>query len=127
MIDAAGTSQESHSYSLLDLRPPFGMSYYRLKQVDLDGSTWYSDMEAVWFDAPRDVELWPQPNDGRFTIRGRTTDSLHLVDAMGRAIPILVRPGNADNTLEIELVRPSPGLYVIRIEDGSKAIPLIVQ
>ena len=126
-IHAAGTSQVSHSYSMLDPSPPFGMCYYRLNEVDLDGTSSYSEIEAVWFDAPRYAMLWPQPNDGHFTLYANSSDTPRIFDAMGREVPIIVRPGTLDNTIDVELVNRVPGWYVVRMEHPSNTVPLIVR
>lgn len=47
VVEAAGNSEDKISYETLDHDPYEGVSYYRLKQVDLDGSFVYTHLELV--------------------------------------------------------------------------------
>jgi len=46
-VDGAGTTTSLVNYELNDLNPHQGVSYYRLKQIDFDGSFSYSPVRAV--------------------------------------------------------------------------------
>lgn len=47
IIDGAGTSTTIRQYQFKDLQPGTGLSYYRLKQTDFNGSFAYSDIIAL--------------------------------------------------------------------------------
>ncbi len=61
-----GHSTHNLSYTALDTQPMKGMSYYRLKQTDFDGSYEYSDWVGVLYEKMADVSLnlYPNPNRG---------------------------------------------------------------
>lgn len=46
-VRGAGSTNETTEYGCTDYFPPSGISYYRLKQVDYDGTSSYSDVIAV--------------------------------------------------------------------------------
>ncbi len=46
-VAAAGTSTVARTYQFLDAAAPAGLSYYRLRQVDLDGTVAYSPVVAL--------------------------------------------------------------------------------
>lgn len=46
-LTAAGTSTAAHSYQYLDAAAPAGPSYYRLRQVDFDGTSAYSPVVVL--------------------------------------------------------------------------------
>ncbi|MBK9288316.1 MAG: hypothetical protein IPN38_11695 [Flavobacteriales bacterium] len=46
-VDGAGNSQQSIRYTWLDTEPLPGLSYYRLRQTDFDGTSTLSAVEAV--------------------------------------------------------------------------------
>jgi len=48
-VTGFGTSSEVHTYSFIDQNPLLGTSYYRLKQIDFDGSFEYSNIVEVDF------------------------------------------------------------------------------
>ncbi|AMR28385.1 hypothetical protein A0257_15665 [Hymenobacter psoromatis] len=62
-VAAQGTTTSRHDYATLDALPLAGLSYYRLRQVDTDGTEDYSPVVAVRFDgAPATPTLVAYPN-----------------------------------------------------------------
>lgn len=62
-IDGAGTSTALLSYQLLDNNPLLGLGYYRLKQVDFDGTSTFSLVRVVNNEVPfEDVSILVYPN-----------------------------------------------------------------
>ncbi|MBL4736080.1 MAG: T9SS type A sorting domain-containing protein [Flavobacteriales bacterium] len=63
-VPGAGTSNQTLYYSDIDLEPYGGLSYYRLKQTDYDGSFQYSELVAVIVPEGQgeDVLFSVQPN-----------------------------------------------------------------
>jgi len=51
LVQGAGNSSQPRSYSFLDEHPQAGRNYYRLKQVDYDGTEAYSKMVVVQFNS----------------------------------------------------------------------------
>lgn len=45
-----GTSTVYNDYQFIYDEPLLGLNYFRLKQVDIDGSITYSDIKSVYFD-----------------------------------------------------------------------------
>jgi hypothetical protein len=63
-VNGNGTSSEVHNYSFADESPAAGKSYYRLKQIDFDGSFEYSNAVEVDFNLPIEFSLeqnYPNP------------------------------------------------------------------
>lgn len=63
ITDGAGNSNSTITYFEVDFSPWAGVSYYRLKQVDFDGTFSYSPLVAIDFngiDGPG-IELFPNP------------------------------------------------------------------
>jgi hypothetical protein len=63
-IRGAGDSYATLHYNAKDLQPYNGTSYYRLKQVDYDGQSTYSKLEAVSFMRTEQFNftLYPNPS-----------------------------------------------------------------
>ncbi|GAB4408166.1 MAG: hypothetical protein OHK0039_11030 [Bacteroidia bacterium] len=59
-LTAAGNSTELQSYRTTDHDPYRGRSYYRLRQVDIDGAFSYSQIEIVDIEG-REVRIFPNP------------------------------------------------------------------
>ena len=49
VVSGAGTTTEKIDYSVIDTRPIYGVSYYRLKEVDYHGEIYYSPLQSVKF------------------------------------------------------------------------------
>lgn len=66
---AAGTSNKVLKYSSLDENPINGISYYRLKQFDKDGTFNYSNIISVNVVKEKNIKfvIYPNPNKGEFT------------------------------------------------------------
>jgi hypothetical protein len=69
-VKAAGNSSSVKEYSLTDNTPLEGMSYYRLKQTDLNGQFTYSNMVKVNINANREeMIIYPNPAADKFNIQ----------------------------------------------------------
>ena len=85
----AGTSSSGHQYHAIDSFPASGLNYYRLKQVNFDGSFDYSEILTETMQLSVSVSLFPNPvNDNRAQLRFTAPDkcnvSLEIRDYSGR-------------------------------------------
>ncbi len=70
-VPAAGNAVSVRHYSAVDPSPQTGVNYYRLKQVDQDGTFTYSSVIAVTMHAPQeDIAVYPLP--------ARPGEALHI-------------------------------------------------
>ncbi len=62
-VNAQGTSSFSQTYEALDSNPLSGVSYYRLRSVDLDGSEQFSDWKAIELEQTNieNIRVYPNP------------------------------------------------------------------
>lgn len=128
-VAAAGSSAAPRSYNLLDATLPTGatMLYYRLRQIDQDGTFTYSPVRVVTLDkaAPTRLTLAPNPTTGTATLRGAAALApVQVYDAVGR----LVLTATADATGTARLVLPTgqpQGVYVVRT--GAQATRLVLE
>lgn len=59
--DAAGYSSDKREYAVTDNNPFVGRTYYRLKQVDFDGTFEYFNMRAIETAGARGLVSFPSP------------------------------------------------------------------
>ncbi len=88
-VDGAGDSQTLQRYALPDANATRGTSYYKLKQVDLEGTATWSPVIAVEGMADqRSMLAYPNPASDRIMLAGMPDDVTHvdLLDAAGRAV-----------------------------------------
>lgn len=68
-VDGQGTKRTRTDYLQLDATPYLGISYYRLKQVDYDGKSTYSNTEQVDFQNAIKLTVSPNPSNGSNTVK----------------------------------------------------------
>lgn len=83
-----GTNQESHftNYQFFDDDPFPGVSYYRIKQSDFDGTSDFSDIIAVVFQNTSSFEVFPNPVIDEITIFGVQDGWIRMVDSTGKIL-----------------------------------------
>ncbi|WP_331061324.1 T9SS type A sorting domain-containing protein [Hymenobacter sp.] len=127
-VAAAGYSSASRTYELLDARLPTGavLLYYRLRQVDQDGTASYSPVRTVALTGKSGLALYPNPTRLRVaTLAGAVHGTTVTVfDALGR--PVATAPANAAGTAALVLPQgATAGVYVVRA--GTTALRLAVE
>jgi hypothetical protein len=127
-VAAQGTTAASHTYAYLDARLPAGTTtlYYRLRQVDLDGTFSYSPVRSVRLaEASAGLSVFPNPSRGAATLTGATVQvPVQVFDAVGRAVYTTTTA--ADGTARLDLPAGLPGgVYIVRA--GSQATRLTVE
>ncbi len=89
-IAGHGNSQVRQDYRLTDTSPLDGINYYRLAQIDYDGSMTYSDIRSVRFDkAASSLQLFPNPVQQQLNVRVESSPQdriWQLLDASGRLV-----------------------------------------
>ncbi len=127
-VAGAGTSTLAHSYQLVDpaiLNYGTHLVYYRLRQVDQDGTAAYSPVRTVAVARPAGLALFPNPTHNAATLTGaRPGAPVVVLDAVGRTVATFV--ANASGTAALTLPHPlASGVYVVRT--GSSALRLTVE
>lgn len=116
----AGTSHHTQYYTDLDESPLPGVSYYRLQQVDHDGSTAWSEVVAVRREWPtRGLSIFPNPStDGRYMVVTPDEDLvvLDVYDGSGRLVEQHSGPGG---TVVLDFTAQPSGAYVVRCVTAS--------
>jgi rhamnogalacturonan endolyase len=115
-LPAAGTSTAPRAYTLTDAKLPGGVStlYYRLRQVDKDGTFSYSPVRSVFLKGAAGMALFPNPATTSTTLTGALPGAeITLFDALGRTVSSAV--GSATGTAILTLPQGLPsGIYVVR-------------
>jgi hypothetical protein len=123
----AGTSKIPHSYSMIDQSPYEGVSYYRLKQTDFDGTSTYSDTKYMFIeDTKKQLSIFPNPNEGNeikiaFGNRKFNLSHIAVINQQGRIIETSYSSSNDLQEYSIELKQKlSPGLYMVKVHYNGK-------
>ncbi|WP_152981476.1 beta strand repeat-containing protein [Hymenobacter sp. AT01-02] len=74
--EGKGTTNTATSYNAIDTKPLAGTSYYRLKQIDVDGTTHYTAPVAVTNINGVEAVMYPNPVENVLTIQlGASTEA----------------------------------------------------
>ncbi|MFH0893231.1 MAG: T9SS type A sorting domain-containing protein [Bacteroidota bacterium] len=121
-VQGAGNSNSFLEYSAIDKNPFNGTSYYRLKQVDFDGKTHYSNIVSVNFNNGNTaLEVFPNPATEQISIYfpGDEVKTFTLYDAAGKAI-ITSNPIVEENySMDISFL--PKGIYYLRMSSDSNS------
>lgn len=124
-LAAAGFSTSTILYAFVDKLPPFGsVLYYRLRQVDSDGSAEMLPTVALWHcgGSDRGLQVFPNPAGDVVQVSIPTvmeTHRLELADAAGRLIRLVsVAPAEGSSTVEFPLAGLAAGTYYLALRDG---------
>jgi hypothetical protein len=123
-IEGGGTSQTPRSYRYRDDAPLSGVSYYRLRQVDADGTAHYSPVQTVTRTAPAAIVAYPNPTAGQATIYWPATEAVAthwlLTNALGQPISwaALAVPGS----FTLDLSPYQAGTYYLTVLAGEQVL-----
>jgi hypothetical protein len=114
-VKGGGTTSGIVGYSYIDKMPGAGKNYYRLKQVDYDGASTYTEIRAVAFEISEAIVLYPNPTSGEMRLEGvqQEWSKVEIYDYLGRLVDDTELLGNG--TLDISEL--TPGMYQVRIKD----------
>lgn len=114
VVDLAGQghSQGLVHYEARDPRPLQGLSYYRLKQIDLDGSVTYSDVRSVERLEHTAVHVWPNPATSDLHVHAGEMVRVQVFNAMGQEV--LVAQQGTDHGAMLGIGHLPSGTYHLR-------------
>ena len=127
-VNGNGTSTEVHSYSFVDQNPIVGTSFYRLKQIDFDGTFDYSNIVEVVYGAVAEFALeqnYPNPFNPttkiKYSIKEKGNVELKIFDLLGSEIATLVNEDKTPGNYEVffDASNLSSGVYLYTIKSGT--------
>ena len=126
-VVGAGTSYSQLDYSLIDTSSiKSGIWYYRLKQVDFDKTTTYSEIEVLQFNSTNIqlTQLYPNPVSDRLFFNVASPDDrqveISINNIAGQKVfleTLDLTPGN--NSFTFDLSELTSGLYLFNLQGGT--------
>lgn len=125
-VKGNGTSSAMHQYSHTDLQPHTGVSFYRLKQVDIDGTPTWSVIRSVSIEGSISLSAWPNPVRDQLTVNASSVKDLRLYSQSGQQLSNSVQIQRiSNNKAIIDMRQLAPGTYFLKA--GTKTITIIKQ
>jgi hypothetical protein len=108
----SGNSQSMIVYQARDPRPLPGTSYYRLRQVDFDGTGTLSDVRAVEWKGEASMLVWPNPARSVVNVRTGEPVQVQVFNTMGQEVGVPQQRTDLGALLFVEQLPSGP--YFIR-------------
>ena len=123
-VKGNGTTLEPQQYSFVDENPQPGINYYRLRQVDFDGTEAFHKVVAVSFKTDRSLQtLYPTTATDQITFQSSNpadNDSrLSIIDINGRTVKEVIFPAG-ETERDINISDLASGMYFVRTVQGTQ-------
>ncbi|HEX9512308.1 MAG TPA: T9SS type A sorting domain-containing protein [Puia sp.] len=131
-IKSYGNSDVRQTYQYMDVHPFVGYTYYRLKQVDIDGHFTYSPIVTVMNNIGFTYTAFPNPAKDRFTIiiNAVREEDVHfdLIDISGKIVSAKeVHLVQGANTYDWDISRVAGGIFFLRPRDKTMPVLKIIK
>lgn len=122
-VEGAGTTTESQEYTFTHRTPSPGVNYYRLKQVDFDGSFSFSKTISIFFGNEKGnmpLSIFPNPIKDEIYLENKTEDILHveLFDMSGKHLYHIEINGSEKTNIPVGDLES--GVYFLKINNGQQ-------
>ncbi|RMD96280.1 MAG: T9SS C-terminal target domain-containing protein [Bacteroidetes bacterium] len=118
-----GTSTETHRYAFTHYTPSSGTNYYRLKQVDEDGTFSYSKIVSVRMQSAEHTVVYYNASaheiDVRFSEEQQEDALLLVFDLSGRQL-IDSKIAAGSTVARLTLPDVNPGMYIVQLRQRNK-------
>jgi len=127
-VKSNGTTSQVSRYNSIDKNPFYGMNYYRLRQVDLDGKEAFSEVLVAKFGIKSAVLLFPNPVLDDINIRLENEFEkevlIEIFDQSGRLIfsEIFEDVSKYMKLRTVEVNITNRGTYFMKIHTSSETI-----
>jgi subtilisin family serine protease len=132
-IEGKGTTTDMQDYSFTERNLAVGSYVYRLKQIDFDGTTSYSDEINVEVSVPLVYSLsqnYPNPFNPvtkiEFSLANQSSVTLRVFDILGQQVSVFSNPDmkSGYHSYSFDGAKISSGIYFYQLEaegiDGTK-------
>ncbi len=127
-VDGQGTTTQQQSYGYTDKTPDVGINYYRLKQIDFDGTFEYSNVVEIEVTTPTFFLLeqnYPNPFNPSTIISWQSPvgsrQALKIYDLLGNEVATLVDEYKPAGSYEVDFDASglSSGIYFYKLQAGN--------
>ncbi len=123
-VQGAGTTVETQYYTFSDLNPSTTLNYYRLKQVDIDGTFEYSSIVSINIeDKDFNTKVFPSPTSNVLNVEAnQKVNTVEIIDLTGRVIMSELYKNL--NSVQLNVAHLPTGTYFVSIK-SDEAVNLL--
>ncbi len=119
-------ASQVNKYNFVDKEPVTANTYYRIKEVDVDGKFTYSKIIRIDFSSLFAMQLFPNPATNKIQIQfsginGNQKANLSIQSISGSkvaSIPVII----SGEKIEIDISSLSAGIYIINLSSNEFVI-----
>jgi hypothetical protein len=115
-VSGYGNTTQPHSYTHLDCPVPASLLYYRLRQVDFDGSATFSPVVTVAAGPAPELVLFPNPAHETLLLTAPSATAYTVRNQLGQR---LLQGFLSDGTATLSLASLPAGLYHLELETST--------
>jgi hypothetical protein len=130
-VEGSGTTSETKTYSFTERNVAKGISFYRIRQVDFDGSFKYSNLVEVNVNVPTEFSLsqnYPNPFNPttviRYTIPTDGNVRLDIFNVNGELVKTLVNENKSVGEYQVSFNAAglASGVYIYKLSSAGKVL-----
>ncbi|MEN0004761.1 MAG: peptidoglycan DD-metalloendopeptidase family protein [Bacteroidota bacterium] len=115
-VEGQGTSEQTQHYRFIDPQPFRTINYYRLRQIDYNGTFEFSAIKTVEIDQlDNGITVFPNPVQGELTILAEDIQVVKVFDTQGRLSMQFVGPSVVDFS------NLPKGIYLLKVETSTQS------
>ena len=116
--EEARNTSGNNDYSFTDVSPLYGVNFYRLQMVDIDGKSTNSSIIKIVFAGKNELQVYPNPAKNIITISGlQSKGIIKIISADGRFMKQMSVTGNS---MLINISTLTNGMYILQYNDEKK-------
>ncbi|MFK8044898.1 MAG: T9SS type A sorting domain-containing protein [Crocinitomicaceae bacterium] len=124
-IEGAGNSPNVNFYEITDRAPQFGVNYYRLSQIDFDGTLTQKGIESVFIENKNNnvFTVFPNPSKGIVFVESSSGDnikSIRIQNMMGQEIAANTYWVNG--LTEVDMSSLGKGVYLVEVRGNKGSV-----
>jgi hypothetical protein len=119
-VEGQGNSTETNHYRFEDQNPDTGMKYYRIRQVDLDGTTAHSRIVNLYFeDHTKELVVYPNPASDMLNLNAGSLRSDVVISIFNQAGQMVrMEKQKSSELIRLDIKTLGQGMYHVRLSDG---------
>ena len=115
-----GKLPQMSAFRFVDKSPRSGNNFYRIKQVDKDGTVSYSKIINVYIESTIKVSVYPNPVNDQLIInigsRNAQNYKIQVTDMQGKVVYDVLKNINSSNTeIKVDTRSWKPQLYILKV------------
>jgi hypothetical protein len=116
-IKGHGNSNIPLAYQFTDQLTTSGTYYYRLKQIDFDGTTSYSNIIAVYFEFDVQIMVYPNPAQDWIIIQAKNAKTSYRIQIFSISGNLILEEllENRDGQHQVDIRNLPKGVYFVSI------------